>query len=303
MRRTKNAGLPTINTGSNDNNNSYNNSGNYSNIYPSTTSIPQQESVRMSAQGNFPRLNSEQELGSSFALSLSHPSADQAVNHSRTNSFDSFDFYQSTHGSSNNLNAMGSGSNNNMSAPTSFGNVSASSPVASSAPVMQLYPSLNTAATMVNMSGISAGNAPVSSSTSTTITSSTKTTGMLMADDYQPIVDEVPLLQELGIDLKDVMYKSFTIVLNPFSQIRKKLANLRKEQNQASVFGSGVSAEDEDARSAMQSDLVGPFLFGLALAFVLLLKGKVSFGPIYTYSVIATVWYVICCFNFVGVVL
>ncbi|KAL0489091.1 hypothetical protein AKO1_009038 [Acrasis kona] len=89
---------------------------------------------------------------------------------------------------------------------------------------------------------------------------------------YEPVVDEVPLLEvELGINFKDVWKKSM-FVLNPFSRIRRLSSQVSR---------SGGNETPELRHILDDMDLAGPLLFCLALGFVLLLRGKLHFGYIY----------------------
>jgi hypothetical protein len=99
---------------------------------------------------------------------------------------------------------------------------------------------------------------------------------------YEPIVDEVPLLEELGINFKDIYAKS-VFVLNPLSKYRR----LASQRNRASPVQSG----DQDYLQHIldDMDLAGPLLFCLLLGFVLLLRGKVQFGYIYGVGVIGCI--------------
>lgn len=106
---------------------------------------------------------------------------------------------------------------------------------------------------------------------------------------FEPIVDTVPLLEELGINLKDIFYKSY-FVLNPAGKTRRALA--------AGQISSSVDTQQGYALLCEQ-DLSGPILFALLLGLILLLQGlrveinnvvgKLHFNYIYGQFVLGTI--------------
>jgi len=115
---------------------------------------------------------------------------------------------------------------------------------------------------------------------------------------YEPVVDEVPLLEELGINFRDVWTKS-VFVLNPLSKMRRyasqkyRITSSSQQQTTTTTSSSSSSYNNSSGSSGRNSDdeklhhilndmdLTGPLLFCLALGFVLLLRGKIHFGYIY----------------------
>lgn len=90
------------------------------------------------------------------------------------------------------------------------------------------------------------------------------------SDSFEPVVDEVPLLEELGINFQEIWAKSL-FVLNPF---RRKVNRGISSQDYQQNGGSVHDLLDDN-------DLAGPLIICLALGTVLLLTGKVHFGYIY----------------------
>ncbi|XP_077395275.1 protein YIPF5-like [Festucalex cinctus] len=74
--------------------------------------------------------------------------------------------------------------------------------------------------------------------------------------------EELPLLEELGINFDHVWQKTMT-VLNPFQPADGSIMN--------------------------EADLTGPFLFCLALGITLMMAGKAQFGSIYGLSVVGCI--------------
>lgn len=95
-------------------------------------------------------------------------------------------------------------------------------------------------------------------------------------DSYEPVVDEVPLLEELGINFREIWVKSL-FVLNPFRRRLNKGISSQSYQQQQQQQQRGSTTHD----LLDDKDLAGPLIFCLALGTVLLLSGKVHFGYIY----------------------
>jgi len=91
----------------------------------------------------------------------------------------------------------------------------------------------------------------------------TSTSTTAATDNYEPIVDEVPLLEELGINFVDI-FKRSVFVLNPF-----------KTQH--------------DDKSVEEKDLAGALFSCLILGIALLLRGKVHFGYIYSVAIVCCI--------------
>ena len=104
------------------------------------------------------------------------------------------------------------------------------------------------------------------------------------ANSLEPVVDEVPLLEELGINFKDIWSRSM-FVLNPFSKERRKALHsmmiANDPHNQQQQRHSMSSEESSIQHLLKDMDLAGPLMFSVALGFTLLLKGKVHFNYIY----------------------
>ncbi|KAJ1457606.1 hypothetical protein M885DRAFT_515217 [Pelagophyceae sp. CCMP2097] len=75
--------------------------------------------------------------------------------------------------------------------------------------------------------------------------------------------DEVPLLEELGVDFGDIWSKTKLVLRPSFGEI--------------------------DERLVAEADLAGPVVFGFCLGGALLLHGKVHFGYIYGFGVCSCV--------------
>lgn len=93
-------------------------------------------------------------------------------------------------------------------------------------------------------------------------------------------LDEPPLLEELGINMEHIMFKTKAVVL-PF-------ARLPFIKTSASSSSSPQYAHDDDTSSIIikDADLAGPLVFALLLGAELLVTGKLhSFGYIYGLSV------------------
>ncbi|EFC36851.1 predicted protein [Naegleria gruberi] len=118
---------------------------------------------------------------------------------------------------------------------------------------------------------------------------------MRKQNSLEPVIDEVPLLEELGINFTDMWDRSL-FVLNPFSRERRKALHsmmitndphYQNQQQQQHHRNSSMSSEESTIQHLLKDmDLAGPLIFCLALGFTLLLKGKIHFNYIYGVVVI-----------------
>ncbi|KAG2377872.1 hypothetical protein C9374_008957 [Naegleria lovaniensis] len=102
----------------------------------------------------------------------------------------------------------------------------------------------------------------------------------------EPVIDEIPLLEELGINFRDIWNRSL-FVLNPFSNERRRALNSMMNANNPSFQQSRLNSEEASVQHLLKDmDLAGPLMFCIALGFTLLLKGKIHFNYIYGVVVI-----------------
>ncbi|KAL9646428.1 hypothetical protein ABK040_006426 [Willaertia magna] len=119
---------------------------------------------------------------------------------------------------------------------------------------------------------------PLAMNTTTYTNTTTKKTSN--NNSLEPVVDEVPLLEELGINFKDIYNKSM-FILNPFSKERRKALHSMMLMNDP-YNSQQTNFVDGNVQHVLKDmDVAGPLMFCLALGFTLLLKGKIHFNYIY----------------------
>lgn len=101
-------------------------------------------------------------------------------------------------------------------------------------------------------------------------------------DDLQPVVDEIPLLEELGINFRDIFRKSM-FVLNPISKVKKSIFN------DEHFIAQSQQQHNPELEVLRDGDLCGPLVFCLLLGFLLLFRGRFHFGTIYGVGTIGTI--------------
>ncbi|CCW65008.1 unnamed protein product [Phytomonas sp. EM1] len=93
--------------------------------------------------------------------------------------------------------------------------------------------------------------------------------------------DDLPLLQELGIDLRGI-WRRTRVALNPFGKAPRLSTSTSTSTPSVGVGGATVQEA---------TDLAGPLVFAVALALLLSLQGKIQFSAIYSLCVVGVAFF------------
>ena len=92
---------------------------------------------------------------------------------------------------------------------------------------------------------------------------------------------ELPMLEELGIDLHLIKLKAVRVLL-PYKFISVIVRWVNKLGYRKSCIVETSDTPLNNAHESDQPELAGPLIFAILLCFLLLLQGKVEFGAIYS---------------------
>ncbi len=115
------------------------------------------------------------------------------------------------------------------------------------------------------------------------------TSNFMMSGGDDPYANEPPLMEELGINVEHIAWKTRAVVL-PFSRsvfrmrLRSKNGFADTTTNDNTYYDNDPNPMSNPQAMAQDADLAGPIAFAVLLGAELLLAGKLSFGYIYGFG-------------------